>query len=244
MKTLIELCDEFPIENVLATLTFSPNECVLVCPFAVAQDTETMRSLREFYKYRGANVKLTLIPVNQHDAFETERVLREVLASHPDCAINISGGTDASLFATGEIAGDTPVFTYSSKKEAFFDVKNAPFARDMTPDLHLDVASSLMVAGGTLLPGRTDNAELNNRAEQIDRLFDIFSKYRRIWNAQINYIQKVSSSEAGILDAEGALTEKAGGKVVTADPQLFQALGRRADPGSGDHGGQPSIPFP
>ena len=224
MKTLIELFDESPIKNVLGTLTFSPDECILLCPSEVSDDKEMKRSLRDFYKYRGSNVKLTFIPVSMYDAIKTERVLKEVLDSHPDCAINISGGTDAALFATGEVAGDTPIFTYSAKKEKFFEIKNAPFARSLVPDVHLDVASCLMMAGGTLLPGRADNAGLSERTDQIDKLFAVFSKYRRVWNAQISYIQKISSSEAGNLIAEGALTENAGGRVVTAEPKLFQAL--------------------
>ena len=224
MKTLIELFDESPIKNVLGTLTFSPDECILLCPSEVSGDKEMKRSLRDFYKYRGSKVKLTFIPVSMYDAIKTERVLKEVLDSHPDCAINISGGTDAALFATGEVAGDTPIFTYSAKKEKFFEIKNAPFARSLVPDVHLDVASCLMMAGGTLLPGRADNAGLGERTDQIDKLFAVFSKYRRVWNAQISYIQKISSSEAGNLIAEGALTENAGGRVVTAEPKLFQAL--------------------
>ena len=115
MKTLIELFDEYPIKNVLATLTFSPDECVLICPSVISDNKEMKRSLRDFYKYRGSKVKLTFIPVSLDDALKTERVLREVLDSHPDYAINISGGTDASLFATGEVAGDNPIFTYSSR---------------------------------------------------------------------------------------------------------------------------------
>ena len=224
MKTLIELYDESPIKNVLATLTFSPDECILICPSDISEDKEIKRSLRDFYKYRGSKVKLTFVPVSLYDALKTEHVLREVLDSHPDCAINISGGTDASLFATGEVASDTPIFTYSSQKESFFEIKNAPFARGMTPDVHLDVASCLMMAGGTLLPGRADNTALGERTEQIDKLFDVYSKYRRIWNSQISYIQNISSSEAGNLIAEGALTEKSGGRAVTADAKLFQAL--------------------
>ena len=224
MKTLIELYDESPIKNVRATLTFSPDECILVCPSTVAEDKEIKRSLRDFYKYLGSKVKLTFVPVSLDDALRTERVLRELLDSHPDCAINISGGTDAALFATGEVAGDIPIFTYSSKKETYFEIKNAPFARNMTPDVHLDVASCLMMAGGTLLPGRADNAGLGSRTEQIDRLFDVFSKYRRIWNSQISYIQRISSSEDGNLDAKGRLTENSGGRIVNADARLFQAL--------------------
>jgi hypothetical protein len=224
MKTLIELYDPSPIKNVLGTLTFSPDECILICSSQYAQDKERKRALRDFYKHRGVKVKLTFISVSMFDAIKIEHVIREVLDAHQDCAINISGGTDASLFATGEVAGDTPVFTYSDKKETFFEIKNAPFARSLVPDVHLDVASCMMMAGGTLLPGRANNAELSGRTEQIDSLFAIYSKFRRIWNPQVNYIQSISSSEAGELDAEGQLTEKSGGKYVTAEPKLFKAL--------------------
>jgi len=224
MKTLIELYDIYPIANVLGALTFSPDECILLCPSGLKVDKEMKRSLRTFFKYMKSDTKLTFIPVSLYDAIKTEHVLREVLDSHQDCAIDISGGTDAALFATGEVAGDTPVFTYSGKKRSFFEIKNAPFVRGQVPDVHLDVKSCLLLGGGTLLPGRADNAILSRRTEQIDKLFAAYSKYRRIWNAQISYIQKISSSEPGELDAEGDLTNKAGGRNVTAEPALFQAL--------------------
>ena len=224
MKTLIELYDTSPIRNVLSTVMFRPQEMILVCPPEVADDPSQRRSLRDFFAYLDCPVKLTLIPVTLLDAGKTERVLREVLESHQDCAIDIAGGTDAALFAAGVVSGETPVFTYSTRKNTFFEIKNAPFARSLPCDVRLDVRSCLMMAGGTLLPGREENTGLADMTEQIDRLFRVYSDFRPQWNRQINYIQTISSSEPGILEAGGQLTEKAGNKNVAADREFFSAL--------------------
>ena len=157
MRTLIELYDTSPIRNVLSTVMFRPQEMILICPPEVAEDPNQKRSLREFFSYLNCPVKLTLIPVTLLDAGKTERVLREVLESHQDCAIDIAGGTDAALFAAGVVSGETPVFTYSAKKNTFFEIKNASFARSLPCDVRLDVCSCLMMAGGTLLPDRNGN---------------------------------------------------------------------------------------
>ena len=224
MRTLIELYDTSPIRNVLATVMFRPQEMILICPPEVAEDPNQKRSLRDFFAYLNCPVKLTLIPVTLLDAGKTERVLREVLESHQDCAIDISGGTDAALFAAGVASGDTPVFTYSTRKDTFFEIKNAPFARSLPNTVHLDVRSCLMMAGGTLLPGREDNAGLAEMSDRIDRLFRVYSAFRPQWNRQISYIQKISSAEPGVLEAGGQLREKAGNKNVDADGEFFRAL--------------------
>ena len=226
MKTLIELYDDSPIENVLATLVFSPQECVLLCPPEIAKSRELKSAVKNFLKHRGIDTKLTFIPVSMDNAVKIARVMKEVQDSHQDCAINISGGSDAALFAAGAVAYKclTPVFTYSRRKNSFFEINNASFARGVIPNIMLDVESSLLMAGGTLLPGRADNAELESRIEQIDSLFAIYGKYRRIWNRQISWFQKVSSSEPGVLEVSGPLTEHTGNGNVTVEQSLFTAL--------------------
>lgn len=226
MKTLIELYDDSPIENVLATLVFSPQECVLLCPPEIAKSRELKSAVKNFLKHRGIDTKLTFIPVSMDNAVKIARVMKEVQDSHQDCAINISGGSDAALFAAGAVAYKclTPVFTYSRRKNTFFEINNASFARGVVPNIKLDVESSLLMAGGTLLPGRADNAELESRIEQIDSLFAIYGKYRRIWNRQISWFQKVSSSEPGVLEVSGPLTEHTGNGNVTVEQSLFTAL--------------------
>ena len=226
MNTLIELYDTAPIENVLGTEMFRPKEMILICPPEIEQDRQYRRSLRAYFEYRKIPIKLTFIQVSMLDAVKIERVLREVLDAHPDCAIDISGGTDAALFAAGAVSKDVAVFIYSRKRNTFFEIQNAPFARSVPCDVRLDARSCFLMAGGTLLPGRLDNEDLEFRVYQIEWLFDIYSKYRRIWNRQISYIQKISSAEPGKLHAEGRWTEKAGDRHVKADAGLFKALAK------------------
>ena len=224
MKTLIELYDERPIENVLATEMFRPEEMVILCPPEAVSDKALRESLSKYFEHRGCPVKLTTVPVSLLDAAKVEKQLRKILEEREDCAIDISGGTDASLFAAGTACGDTPVFTYSRKKNAFFEIQNAPFARSLPCSVTLDAKSCFLMAGGTLLPGREDNEELKNRLPQIDALFAVFRKYRRIWRRQIGYIQTISSSEPGVLTAGGPKTVKVDHGRVTADEEMLKEL--------------------
>ena len=224
MKTLIELYDERPIENVLGTEMFHPEETILICPPEVDADSALKKSLENYFRYRGCPVKLTFVPVSLLDAEKVGKRLRQVLDTHEDCAIDIAGGTEAALFAAGAVSGDLPVYTYSRRKNTFFEIRNAPFARDLPCTIRLDAKSCFLMAGGTLLPGREDNEKLKGMLPQIDRLFEIFTGYRHVWNRQISYIQKISSSESGVLTADGNLTEKADHGSVTADTGLLSAL--------------------
>ena len=226
MKTLIELYDERPIENVLGTEMFRPQETVLLCPPEVESKRELKKSLEEYFRYRGCHVKLTLIPVSMLDAEKVGRRFAEVLETHEDCAIDISGGTDASLFAAGKVTGngDVAVYTYSRRKNSFFEIRNAPFARNLPCTVRLDARSCFLMAGGTLLPGREDNRKLLGKLDQIDDLFQVFEKHRRIWRRQIEYIQHISSSEPGKLRAEGPLSVRIDRSTVSAEKKLFQDL--------------------
>ena len=224
MKTLIELYDERPIENVLATEMFRPEEMIILCPPEAVSDKTLRESLNRYFTYRGCPVKVTTAPVSLLDAVKVEKQLRKILGEHKDCAIDISGGTDASLFAAGVACGDTPVFTYSHKKNSFFEIQNAPFARNLPCSVTLDTKSCFLMAGGTLLPGREDNEDLKNRLPQIDDLFAVFRKFRRIWRRQIGYYQAISSSEPGILRADGPKTAKVDHGRVTADEDMLREL--------------------
>ena len=224
MKTLIELYDESPIQNVLGTEMFHPEETILICPPEVASDQNLKDSLRKYFRHRGCDVRLTFVPVSLLDAEKVAVQLREVLNTHDECAIDIAGGTDASLFAAGAVSGEFPVYTYSRKKNMFFEIRNAPFARSLPCTVRLDIESCFLMAGGTLLPGREDNKKLAGMLEQIDRLFTVFCEYRTIWNRQISYIQKISSSEEGVLEADGKRTEKSDHGMITADEGLLLAL--------------------
>lgn len=224
MKTLIELYDAQPIDNVLGAEMFKPEEVVLICPPDVAENEGLRSSLKTYFKTRGCAVKVTFVPASLLDAAKVESTLRRVLESREDCAIDISGGSDAALFAAGAISGQTPVFTYSWKKNTFYEIKNAPFARNLPCTIRLNAEACFLMAGGTLLPGRMDNRLLKDRLPQIDRLFSVYSAYRRIWNRQVSFFQKLTDEDEDSLLVKGSRTGKAAHGRVTADEALLRDL--------------------
>lgn len=53
------------------------------------------------------------------------------------------------------------------------------------------------MAGGTLLPGRVDNAILDKYMQDYDPFFACFLRYRREWGDIVSYIQRISPAEPG-----------------------------------------------
>ena len=222
MQTLIELYDENPIENVLGTEMFRPKTTVLLCPQEEASGMKT--SLEKYFRHRKCSTRLVVVPVSLVDASKVEKRLREVLQEYEDCTIDISGGTDAALFAAGAVGGDTSVITFSRRKNSFFEIRNAPFARSCPCTVRLDARSCFLMAGGTLLPGREDSRELKTRTDEIDRLFAVFRRFSMIWNRQVSYIQRISSSEPGNLEARGERVIRGEQGTLTVSEELLRAL--------------------
>lgn len=162
MKTLIELYDERPLKNVLSTEVFSPERTVFICPPEVGRDARLQQKLREYFAHRGVQAELEFVTASLLDASAVAKHLREVVARYPDCALDIAGGTDAALFAAGLLCAnvDIPVFTYSRKRNTFFDIRGAAFARDLPCQVRLRVEDCFLMAGGAMRTGRVDNAVL------------------------------------------------------------------------------------
>lgn len=201
MNTLIELYDERAIENILAPDVFRPQRIIYLCPAEVAQDRARQKMMRMFFKRRGWNPELIFMEASRYKA---DRILRQLLSigeKYPDCALDITGGSDAALFAAGMFTAKTgaPAFTYSRKKNRFYDISGADFADDLLCDLAYSVEDFFLMAGGTLLPGRVDNAVLEKYLGDFDPFFSCFLQFRRDWTDIVSYIQRVSPTECGVI---------------------------------------------
>ena len=199
MKTLIELYDERAIENILAPDMFRPQCIVYLCPGEVAQDRKRQEKLKAFFSRRGWEPKLVFVEVS---LFKVDRILSQLLnisQKYPDCALDVTGGSDAALFAAGMFATRTgvPTFTYSRKQNRFYDIAGANFADNLPCRLSYSVEEFFLMAGGTLRPGRVDNAVLQKYLDDFDPFFDVFLRFRREWTDIITYMQRVSPAEYG-----------------------------------------------
>lgn len=230
MRTLIELYDERPIENVLATEVFRPETTVFLCPASVAQDKARQASLREFFQRRGVDTECVFLETSLLYSDKVERQLGKVLAEYPDPAVEITGGSDAALFACGRLCAgkEIPVFTYSRKQGRFYDIYQAPFAREVRPDVRYGIDDAILLAGGKTETGRVNNAVLERYADFIPRLFGVYRDCRREWQRAVDYIQRVSRNPDE--DKDPPLHIKAGYRVkgdhgiLEAPERVLEAL--------------------
>ena len=213
MNTLIELYDERAIENILAPDMFHPRRIIYLCPREVLRDHTRQQKLAAFYRKRGWEPELIFVGTS---LFEADRILRQLFTieeKYPDCAIDITGGSDAALFAAGMFAArkGVPAFTYSRRKNRFYDISGADLRIDLYCDLTYSIEDFFLMAGGTLLPGRVDNHILSQYLPYFDPFFSCFLRFRHEWPTIISYIQRISPAEYGQippLDITGSYTVK------------------------------------
>ena len=234
MNTLIELYDERAIENVLTADMFRPQRIIYLCQTEVAQSRERQEQIGDFFRHRGWNPELIFVEASQ---YKVDRILRQLLMiseKFPDCALDVTGGSDAELFAAGLFAAkaDVRVFTYSRRKNRFYNISGADFADNLPCDISYSVKDFFLMAGGTLLPGRVDNGILREYLDDIDPFFDCFLQHRRDWNNIITYMQRVSPAEYGQIppmDVQGKYTVKGerGGRICAKEEALlsFERIG-------------------
>lgn len=194
MKTLIELYDERPLENVLSTEVFRPERTVFICSRDVADDKKLKKRLRAYLAHRGVETELIFTRAGMYSAPDIIERLRQIIAEYDDCALDVSGGTDDALFAAGCVSAESglSVFTYSRKKNSFFNIMNAPFAKDLPCTVNYSVEDSIVMAGGLLREGRVDNAVLSRYTDKIEDFFNVYMRNRRDWTKAVEYIQEIS----------------------------------------------------
>ena len=186
-KTLVELFDERPLENVLGVEIFRPEKVIYICPEGTPEHAEN---------HRGIRTETEFLRVNVYDTQEILQVFRKVLQQYPESVMDITGGTDAVLFAAGLACAEAkiPVVTYSRTQNKFYNIQNAPSAHAFPCEITFSVEDCFLMAGGSMRKGRVDNSILSRYMEDIDPFFEIFLKYRRKWDKIVNYIQRVSAA--------------------------------------------------
>ena len=194
MQTLIELYDERPLENVLGVEVFRPERVIYVCPETAFQDKRLKSKLQTYFTHRGLSVRIVIEKVSVYDSAAVLRLLRKIVEQYRDCAIDITGGTDDVLFAAGVLSAEVsvPVFTYSRRKNRFFEIRNAAFVQEMPCTLHYSVEDLFVMAGGAMRQGRVDNQALEQYLGLIDPYFQLYLRNRRGWTSLVTYIQRLS----------------------------------------------------
>ena len=193
VRTLVELYDERPLENVLGVEIFHPEQVIYVCPDGTTP-RDAKKQLRQYFAHRGIRTPLRFLHVDIFDTRAVLRLFRKILARYPDAALDITGGTDAVLFAAGLACAEAkiPVVTYSRTRNRFYSIQNAASAHGVPCEISLSVEDCFLMAGGSMRKGRVDNSILSRYMEDIDPFFGVFLENRSRWDKIVSYIQRIS----------------------------------------------------
>lgn len=230
MKTLIELFDERPVENVLATEVFKPERTIFLCGAEDAQNRSKQSKLRAFMQRRGLDTELIFLESSLFYTDKIKKQLGSIMEQYGDCTLDITGGTDAALFAAGAVNAEKglPCFTYSRKRNSFYNIHGADYAHEKGCDICYSVEDFFLMAGGAMRQGRVDNSVLSRYEESIDAFFALFLRYRKDWNRLITWFQRISQNkkdEPVSLYVTGPYTVKGSyGSRIKANPAFLREL--------------------
>lgn len=230
MKTLIELYDERPVENVLSTEVFRPEKTIFLCSAEIAQNKSLQDKLRSFMNGRGLDTELIFLETSLLYTDKIKKQLVRIVNEYPECAIDITGGTDAALFAAGAVSAEknVPTFTFSRKKNSYYNIQFAEFAHEQPCEIQYRVEDFFLMAGGAMRQGRVDNSVLCNYTDSIEPFFQIFLRFRRDWNRLITWIQRASQNgkdEPVTLYVNSPYTVKGSyGSRIQANPAFLREL--------------------
>ncbi|MCQ2457314.1 MAG: hypothetical protein MJ142_01115 [Clostridia bacterium] len=230
MKTLIKLYENRSIENVIAAETFRPEQIIYLCPAEELPGASMRKSLKAHFAARGLQVKLLFKETSIYKADKILKQLKKLTAQYPDCAVDITGGTDAALFAAGMLSSErgTPAFTFSRKQNRFYNILNAPFAEDRICTLNYSVEDYFRIAGGRMRPGRVDNQMLSCHLREFDGFFSVYLRWKREWTDAVVFFQRISQQNEGkpvSLTVSGDSVQKGDhGKKVTAPAEMLREL--------------------
>ena len=230
MQTLIELYDERPLENVLGVEVFRPERVVYICPDDFSNEKRIRTKLEVYFKHRGLTPELIFARARVYESEAMLALFRGIVAQYPECAMDITGGTDAVLFAAGLLCAESaiPVFTYSRRRNCFYDIRGAAFAEALPCKVAYTVEDCFMMAGGSMRAGRVDNAILADYLDDVEPFFKLYLAHRRGWTSTVTYMQRISPSGADgsyKLDVNGDYHVKGErGSRIAAPVKALQAM--------------------
>lgn len=229
VETLIEMFDQRPVENILATEVFRPARTVFLCPPEVAEQREAERRIREYIRHRGIQTQLEFLTVGRYDADAIRQALKKVAHRYQGCVLDVTGGSDAALFASGMVCAETglPAFTFSRKTKRFYNIQNAPFAGDLPCEVVFQIEDYFKMAGGDMRPGRINREALQKYSTKIPAFFEIYLNHKRDWQQLVAYMQRASYTPKNTsvsLNVRAPFTVKGERGIVSAPVALLTAL--------------------
>ena len=202
-------------ENVLAALCLQPEKLIFLGSRSVMTDAR-IAAVRAFFRGRKTAPQLTFLRVGDRDYAGAGAAIRDILAKHPDCRFEMTGGSDLLLAALGTAAAEKPLTMFA------LDVRQQSLSllrgdgRDLKPGLFrplrgITVAEYLRLWGGELAESSyTMAARLpENLEKDVADLWSVYIQAPQIWTKQCTILANLSAhSRSGGLTVSAPTMEK------------------------------------
>ena len=191
MKTIIKLYDNEPIYNVLITAVLNPE--IIIYVVDNQSETENRNSTLFFLSALNPPVNAVFYKTDTSDIDSILFTLEEITKQHPECILDVTGGEDLVLLATGLFCAkhNIPACYYNKKTNKYNNVFKS---ENIIGDEQIDkfkIKDFISLAGGAMVGHGHFSVESSGLSEkEIDVLCDRALKYQKHWKALVLGLQQ------------------------------------------------------
>lgn len=198
--TAVEFFDRSPIENVVSSLTTTPDKIIFIGD--KKQMDRTRKVYERFFAYRGLTTQLDFKPIKKNDLEDIIDVLTEIVKTEPECVFDLTGGEDLLLMAMGIVSRKFPhvqMQRFNLNNGVVTDCDgDGKVLYEGTPTL--TVEELIMLHGGALRYADEGKQNCTYRwdvteefAEDVRQLWELCRQDSLSWNKQMNAIYAIEA---------------------------------------------------
>lgn len=196
MKTLIELFDESPILNVLASVAFKPEKLIFFGADPL-QVEESRGDYNRFFKSRGESPEIEYISADMENIDEVNDTLAKIISENPDCVVDVTGGKDIALLAAGMAAVKlgVPLIAYNRRTKKYANISKYEHAMRANVFGLLDCEDFFNVSGGKVIESEDFSEHRDDFGAFWSKVLDIWNIYLEnigSWVPHVQFLQRVS----------------------------------------------------
>lgn len=226
--TVIEFYDrESAVENIISTLLCKPEKVIFI-----GDSLKTMQRSIEKYRAvvhgRGFDVEFEARSVPKNSLAATVSLIENIVSENDDCVVDLSGGDDLCLVATGivyaERADTLKLHRFNISNGSMTDCDSDGVVCACEP-MRLSIEECVSLYGGKVKHGGKTSCEWDFNDDFKNDIRSMWSVCRRNptkWNAQIKLLDKICSEYLG--DGELSLSVKSRIFENSADKELLDTL--------------------
>ena len=195
MKTLVELFDKEPVENVYSSMAFNPNRVVYIGEKRL-MTVEKQEHVRRFFRQKKPSTELYFYQIRTDDMTQIETVFDEIIHRFDHCICDVTGGTDLLLVSAGMLCArkKIPLLFFNIHTGEFVNIYGCEALAGNFQIPALTVENLMALAGGSFIRHGhySPELELPENRKIIENVWDIIKEDIPRWGRQASYFQQAA----------------------------------------------------